>query len=499
MKKYLLILFFTILSGYSVGQGFYNHVWLLGNFYFIQDPKGRIEFDSTSYSHTVEFRKMPFLGTEATICNAQGDFLMSSNGVWIANATNDTMMNGGGLNPGAFASNWPYGIPLGCGNLFLPFPGDSSKYILFHETKLGSFAIDPTTIYNSIIDITLDGGLGGVILKNDSILTDTLSWGLSACKHANGRDWWVVCIKDGNPYAYTFLLTPNGIDTVFGQNLNFISNTYGNVSQISFSKDGNMCAFTTPINQNPSGTVLLYDFDRCTGSFSNVRNISISSSNYLFGVQFSPSGKYVYACSSSKIFQINTDSLTVDTVAFYDGFVSPPGQTCCATSFWNMYLAANGKIYITSGSSVQHIHEMNYPDSASVACDLQQHAIDLGSYLHLRAVPNHPNYNLGPVTGSVCDSLGVGISEIQHDFHFGISPNPVSNGMVKIIYILPQNQGGELTIFNITGQVVYRQQLPPWSTLQYLDVSHLRDGVYSCVLRSGAEQVVKKLVITGRK
>jgi hypothetical protein len=41
-----------------------------------------------------------------------------------------------------------------------------------------------------------------------------------------------------------------------------------------------------------------------------------------------------------------------------------------------MYLAANGKLYITSGSSVQHLHEMNYPDSAGVACDVQQHAIE---------------------------------------------------------------------------------------------------------------------------
>jgi len=119
--------------------------------------------------------------------------------------------------------------------------------------------------------------------------------------------------------------------------------------------------------------------------------------------------------------------------------------------------------------------------------------------LNTSAIPYFPNYRLGPVTGSVCDSLGVGIPEMQHNFHFEISPNPVSNGMVKIIYLLPQNQSGELTIFNITGQVVYRQPLPPWSTLQYLDVSHLGGGVYSCVIRSGAEQVVKKLVVTGRK
>ena len=160
-----------------------------------------------------------------------------------------------------------------------------------------------------------------------------------------------------------------------------------------------------------------------------------------------------------------------------------------------MYLAANGKIYITSGSSVQHLHEMNYPDSAGVACDVQQHALDLGSYLHLRAVPNHPNYNLGPVIGSVCDTLSVGLAEPAHDFRFSISPNPVSDGVVKLTYLLPQNKAGVLEVFDLTRQRVYSQQLPPWSTLQFVQLPELSNGLYTCVIRSGDEKTAKKLVV----
>jgi hypothetical protein len=159
-----------------------------------------------------------------------------------------------------------------------------------------------------------------------------------------------------------------------------------------------------------------------------------------------------------------------------------------------MYLAANGKIYITSGSGVQHLHEMNYPDSAGVACDIQQHAINLG-YAQLRAVPNHPNYNLGPVIGSICDTLGVGLPEMQHDFHFGISPNPVADGPVKIIYLLPENKSGIFEMYNITGQLVYKVNLPPWSTLQYVDLPSLSEGVYTAVVRSGYERSAKKLIV----
>ena len=494
MKKIILFLLFTLYGVNSFSQGFYNHQWLLGSYLFFQDPKGRLVFDSSSYTHIPENRKMVFWGTEATICDAQGNFLMSSNGTWIANANNDTMMNGSSLAPSYLTSSWPYGIPLGCGAIFLPYPDDTMKYILFHKSRLGQFGIDPAMIYSTTIDLSLDGGLGGVISKNDSILADTLSWGITACKHANGRDWWVVCMKDGNPQSFTYLLTPNGIDTMFIQHFNVPTNTYSNVSQLMFSQDGSKFLYCSPVNQSQSGTLIISDFDRCTGLFSNFNSVLLSPNSYLFGLAFSPSGDFIYSCSSNYIFQINTISLSIDTVAIYDGFISPPNLSCCATSFWNIYLAANGKIYITSGSGVQHLHEMNYPDSAGLACDVQQHAINLG-YAQQRAVPNHPNYNLGPVVGSVCDTLSVGIQEIKHDFKFSISPNPTSDGYIKLIYLLPQNKPGGFEVYDMTGQLVYKMNLPAWSTLQMVKLPELSNGVYTCVVRSGYEWVGRKLVV----
>lgn len=491
MKR--LILFLILLVSIAYGQGF-NHQWLLGNNPFAGFPNGRAFFDSSSSTFISEFRPMSFKGSEANICDADGNFLMSTNGIWIANANNDTMMNGNNLNPSIFTNNWPYGLPIGYANIFLPLPGDSTKYGLFHSVPWGTAGIAIKGFYQSIIDIVLDNGLGAVILKNDTIMSDTLSWGVSACKHANGRDWWIITMTDGNPEIYTFLLSPTGIDTVFLQNLGFIANTYANVSPLIFSQDGKKMICSTPVNQTTSGHVLISDFDRCSGIFSNIQSIAISPSSYLYGLAFSPSGKYAYASSSNYLYQIDTDNWNIDTVANYDGFISP-GPTCCATTFFNMYLAANGKIYITSGSSVQHIHEMNYPDSAGIICDVQQHSIDLVDYLHLRAVPNHPNYYLGCDTTSGCPCLISGIEEVtNHDFKFLISPNP-SNGNFKIIYLLPQNKSGEFEVFDINGRKVYSQHLPQWSTMQYISLPKFSNGIYNCVITSEFERISKKLVI----
>ncbi|MBK7971346.1 MAG: hypothetical protein IPK08_21770 [Bacteroidetes bacterium] len=77
---------------------------------------------------------MVFKGTQANISDAGGNLLMSSNGIWIASATGDTMLNGGGLNPSPFTSNWPNGFPLSFGNVILPFPNNTNNFILLHTT-----------------------------------------------------------------------------------------------------------------------------------------------------------------------------------------------------------------------------------------------------------------------------------------------------------------------------------------------------------------------------
>ncbi|MBK7388198.1 MAG: T9SS type A sorting domain-containing protein [Bacteroidetes bacterium] len=494
MKKTLIILFLLLSGANGYGQG-YNHQWLLGSYNFFQDPKGRILFDSGNYSLINENRKMVFKGTQANISDVNGNLLMASNGIWIANATGDTMMNGGGLNPGGITSNWPNGLPMTANNIFLSFSNDTNKFMLFHHTaNFDGYSYPTNHIYLSEIDISLDNGKGSVTNKNQIILSDTLNWGLAACKHANGSDWWVIITKHNTDSTFIVNTSSTGIQYISSQKLNVPKSWYG-VIQPVFSNSGNQFAYFVYDSSTVNSTVLLFDFNRCNGTFSNPKIIPTTFGELIWGLAFSPSGKYIYACSSSSIFQIDTDNLSVDTVATYDGFVSPVGSSCCATTFWNMYLAANGKIYVTSGSGVQHIHEINYPDSAGIACDVQQHAIDLG-YAQLRSVPNHPNYYLGCDTTLGCPCLTTGIEEHgSHEFRFNVAPNP-NSGKFKITYLLPQNHPGQLEVFDINGRRIYEMNLPPWSTMQevYLPKS-ITSGVYNCVITSGGERGNKKVVV----
>jgi hypothetical protein len=498
------MILFVFNTSFCFSQGF-NHTWLLGydiglfDTNVVTSTKARLNFDANNVTVIPETRPMPFYETQGNISDVNGNLLIASNGCWIANSTGNMMMNGCCLNPGLFTNDWcdnTTGLILPHGNVILPFPGDSDKFVLFHQTGNYNANQASTVLYYSVIDMTLDSGLGGVIQKNDTVLQDTLSWGIGVCQHANGRDWWIVVLRDYSNLIFKVLLTPNGISSVTTQILN-VPFAYSNVCQPTFSPDGTKFSYTYGHSGiTPFHDVRLFHFDRCNGMFSDTTYIPFSDGTTGFGLAFSPDSKYLYHCSFQKIYQINTDTNnivgTVDTVAYNDGYYSPypPFQS----NFWLMYLAANGKIYVSSGSGVIDMHYINYPDLPDTTCDVHQHALHL-PFFYVGGNVNHPNYYLGPVIGSVCDSLGLSVQEINHDFHFSMYPNPVTEQRLKIIYLLPQNKEGTFEIFDIGGRKVYSLRLPQWSTLQMINLPELSEGLYQCVITSGHNRVSKKIAV----
>src|SRR5690606_28607380 len=275
-----------------------------------------------------------------------GILLMSSNGVWIADATNDTMMNGDSLSPNSFTNSEPDGLPLPNGNIFLPMPDDSNKYILFHQTgnyNSGSL-LSSTEIYYSIIDMSFNGGLGKVVSKNNIALNGLFGWGLGACKHGNGRDWWIIAMSDSGNIAYKFLLTHNTVTYIGSQNLQ-VPAYEGWAGQPTFSPDGNYFALT---NYDISSGFYLQDvrflqFDRCNGIFSNPVVVNLPDSNAGFTVAFSPNSKLLYVASVWNIYQFNTDSAYTNpqliNVAVNDSFADPFPPVYALFDF--AYLGAN--------------------------------------------------------------------------------------------------------------------------------------------------------------
>ena len=71
----------------------------------------------------------------------------------------------------------------------------------------------------------------------------------------------------------------------------------------------------------------------------------------------------------------------------------------------------------------------------------------------------------------------------QHDFSIKLSPNPGSAGF-EILYLLPQNKNGILSVYDLQGRLMHKQILPQWSTMQHVPASNWAGGVYQVRIES---------------
>ena len=448
-------------------------------------------------------RPMNLDRTNGVITSKQGNLLFYSNGVYVANAIDSMMKNGDSLNPGWYVNQWAYyGLLLIQGNLIIPLPDDSNKYYLFHETaevnSNPTFAYSPQLFY-SIINMKYDSGLGRVMSKNNIIISDTLIGGLiTACKHGNGRDWWVTVHRGNSDIIYTLLLTPNGIQGPFVQHIGTYVNLITNLNtfQACFSPDGKKYALYMS-----GGFLEIYDFDRCTGLFSNPVQLNISYHAFLGGLAFSPNSRYLYAPSNEYVFQFDVQATNIaatqTTVAVWDTFYSPSPPF--ATTFFMAQLAPDGKIYINTGNSTDFLHFINYPDLGGIACDVQQHSILLPTYNDF-TIPNHPNYFLGVDTGSVCDSLGLPTPE---------TPKPPLGGLIlnyipswqQLVVNASGLKGKRVTMSIYDGQGSLKVQEFKSSRVNAgyftteVDCSGWAKGLYVVYLQTEKESLSKKFII----
>jgi hypothetical protein len=321
--------------------------------------------------------------------------------------------------------------------------------------------------------MTLDSGRGGVIQKNYVLLNDSLVPGrLTACKHANGRDWWLIAHKFNTNRYYKFLITPTSIAGPYFQDIGSIRDAYR--GQYTFSPDGKWFASYEPYLNDLD----IFEFDRCTGNLSNTIHVNINDSANCGGVAFSPNSKVLYVSSTIYVYQFNLDAVNIAssqlTVATWDGYYSPYWPQ--ASLFYHAQIAPDGKIYIDCANSTVDIHVINNPDSLGFNCDVCQHCIPLPSF-NAYTIPNHPNFFLGADHGSACDSLTTSISSVNNLNKISVYPNPAIDGYVTVSY--PQVlSSAAIIISNILGEEIQKIELPRWSSVHRINLRENIKGIY---------------------
>ena len=402
------------------------------------------------------------------------------------------MLNGSGLNPSSYTTaNAQFGLGLPNSHILLPFPGSDSLVTLFHVTIDGpddTGILASNFLYLSVIDMSADAGVGEVVLKNQVLHSgEFCPSGLAAVKHANGRDWWIFFHTNDDNVFIQFLLTPEGVDGPWFQAIGTLRHGYGPVTAVS--RDGSRL-----LMMDAGADLDVFDLDRCTGLLSNPVHAAIDDSMTLGQAEFSGSGRFVYVTSVTRMYQYDLQASDIQSsqviVAEWDGtYDTYPGFN---TYFTNISNAPDGKIYVSTGNSTRYMHIIDRPDSLGVACNVIQHGHNRQTFTD-NSIPYRPNYYLGPLAGSPCDTLGLGISEHPPPLNVSAYPNPSAGAF--IVSYPAVSEAGVLEVRDLSGKLVRRERLPAWSTIHALSLAEEATGLYHCTVRWGIHSGTVRIMI----
>jgi len=408
--RYSLFFLISIVTLQLHSQAKYDNNWLFGNKSFPGEPG----FDSLgtqlSFNDSLTIFKIPqgasLPSSHAMISSASGQLLFYTDGCDVYNMDHEIMENGQSLNPGEVHN-------IQCNNgyssgeqsiLILPDPRSDQLYHIFHKRIF--YVPEIVVLSGDLLQTTVDfskNPLGKVIEKNKLILQDTFSAGaMTACKHQNGKDWWIITAKDRTKadHFYSLLLTDQGIiDTVTFQTGLAAPQAYTGGGQVSFSPDGRLY-----VNHDPwQDLLLLFDFDRTSGMLAFREQLFTDEIDIRFGgVAISSNNRFLYVSTRDFLYQYDLEAPSIQDskvlIDEFDGVGAP-----FPASLYQMQLAPDCKIYMNSTNSVWKLHVIHNPNEKGLACNFEQRGIDLLGNTHGISLPSFPNYRLD-TPYPVCDS-----------------------------------------------------------------------------------------------
>jgi hypothetical protein len=408
----------------------------------------------------------------ASISDENGNLLFYTNGSTIWNIDHDTMENG---------NNLPSNYSITQGALIIPRPDSADQYYVFgfdHDIPDYGF-------YYSIVDMSLDSGKGAIPegCKNIQLLNILLSEKLTAVKHANGKDWWLIIHKLGTAQFFKYLINSSGIILNDIQSIGSDFNNSIDQGELIFSQEGNKL-----ISASTSGTIALFDFDRCSGVLSNYVDLTDKPmTEGCYGCSFSSDGSKLYLSNFENLFQYNLDATYIPNsrISLWNNPLYHPN---CLDSSFVMYqhlLGRDDRIYIVNSycvhpNEVYSIYNMtmsviNDPNEEGTLCNFVPWSLYLGGKKTVGGLTNMPNYNLEALEGSPCDTV-TSVVPLNTDNEVKIYPNPAKDD-ATVNYNLKGEQG-RLVLYNVFGAKIADYTLDPLSSQMQISVSNLPSGVY---------------------
>ncbi|HYG51309.1 MAG TPA: hypothetical protein VD905_10425, partial [Flavobacteriales bacterium] len=363
MKRILsLVLYLLSTTGYTQLQ---TNWWYFGNgkgleFYSTGSPVA----EGSGSTSTTE-------GTASVADEVTGQLLFYTDGITVWNKLHNPMPNGTGL-MGNLSSTQAA--------IIVNDPGNPNRYYIFHTDDMVHAGANG--LRYSIVDMALSGGLGDVLIASkNTLLFAPCSEQLSAVRHDNCTDWWVMGKGYNDNKFYCYHVSAAGVSapviTSIGPGIG--TSSWG---QSKFSPDGTRYAIST------NGISYLYNFNNTTGVISSPLSMVVAPGD-TYGLAFSCDSKKIYifqGSSASRLYQYDLSSGVPATILASATFIA-------TTSIYNaLQLGRDFKMYIANSGGTP-LSVINNPNTAGVGCGYTPAAVipggpgGTGTY----GLPNFPD------------------------------------------------------------------------------------------------------------
>lgn len=350
-----------------------NHNWCFG-------VKAGVTFNTIPPTGITN--SMQTLEPHATVSNRHtGALLFYTNGYTIWDASHGIMQNGEPIGTDSAVQSSSQGVVI------VPSLSDTNQYYVFSLSALGKYG---GNLYYSIVDMTLNSGLGAVVPGKKRLLIDSsYTEGMEAIAGC-GRIWLVVQKRNTGNF-YTYPVTDNGIGTPYVSQVNLPRQPKG-MSRFRASPDGSILMDIGNL-LTPAAHLVMHRFDKATGRVYGTSVLEADDAGDHLDMAFSPDGTRLYIASGYRgVYQLD---MTLPNALAIRNSMSPVVQN--ATGFFTgVALASDGNLYsVRNGNN--HLDRVISPNTLFPGCSYQYDAVSING----NATYNLPPEVLYPKTVSV--------------------------------------------------------------------------------------------------
>ncbi len=463
MKNLISILVSIFIWGTVSSQApaSYGNHWYFGN---------KAALDFTSGSPVAESgSSMRAFEACASVSKKNGDLLFYTNGKNIWNRNHTVMPNGGSLK----------GDTSSAQSLIVR---DYKLKNIYYVFTLGSHLTSGATggAWYSIVDMSLDGGLGDIVSGKKNIpLLGQSTEGITAARREDGKAAWIIIHQLGNSNFNAYLLDHDGFHSTPVVSDAGPSRTASTIiGQLKASHSGKTLVMT---NSFDTPMISLFDFDAATGTVSNYIDLGpyFSTTTGAYGMEYSRSDSLLYLShifSTNYLSQINLQTKNVVVLA----------QEAGNYIFGGLQMGPDYKIYMARNNKTA-IDVTSNPEIEGIGCNYMAQVINLpaGS----TSLIGLPNYPVPP------HYLPARELNEQADISLELFPNPAS-GILNILNENCNEQPGSVSveIFNSLGAMVNQAEYSPDVCLYSIDISAFSPGIYYARLTSENKMKTLKFV-----